>query len=103
MDKIAVLIPCYNEAKTVEKVVTDFRRVLPEATIYVYNNNSSDGTAELAARAGAVVRHEYQQGKGKIPCQAGCQPKSEVLSSGKSPDHGPLRRQKLEGKADAGD
>ena len=66
MDKIAVLIPCYNEAKTVEKVVTDFRRVLPEATIYVYNNNSSDGTAELAARAGAVVRHEYQQGKGNV-------------------------------------
>ena len=66
MDKIAVLIPCYNEAKTVEKVVTDFRRVLPEATIYVYDNNSTDGTAELAAAAGAVVRHEYQQGKGNV-------------------------------------
>ena len=63
MDKIAVLIPCYNESKTVEKVVTDFRRVLPDATVYVYDNNSTDGTAELAARAGAVVRHEYQQGK----------------------------------------
>ena len=61
MDKIAVLIPCYNESKTVEKVVSDFRRVLPDATVYVYDNNSTDGTAELAARAGAVVRHEYQR------------------------------------------
>ena len=66
MDKIAVLIPCYNESQTVQKVVMDFRRVLPEATIYVYDNNSTDGTAELAARAGAVVRHEYQQGKGNV-------------------------------------
>ena len=61
MDKIAVLIPCYNESATVAKVVTDFRRVLPEAVIYVYDNNSTDGTAELAEAAGAVVRHEYQQ------------------------------------------
>ena len=66
MDKIAVLIPCYNESKTVEKVVSDFRRVLPDATVYVYDNNSTDGTAELAAKAGAVVRHEYQQGKGNV-------------------------------------
>ena len=66
MDKIAVLIPCYNESATVAKVVTDFRRVLPEAVIYVYDNNSTDGTAELAAAAGAVVRHEYQQGKGNV-------------------------------------
>ena len=66
MDKIAVLIPCYNEAKTVEKVVTDFKRVLPDATVYVYDNNSTDGTAALAAAAGAVVRHEYQQGKGNV-------------------------------------
>ena len=66
MDKIAVLIPCYNESKTVENVVTDFRRVLPDATVYVYDNNSTDGTAELAAKAGAVVRHEYQQGKGNV-------------------------------------
>ena len=56
MDKIAVLIPCYNEEKTVEKVVSDFKRVLPEAVVYVYNNNSSDRTADLAAKAGAVVR-----------------------------------------------
>ena len=66
MDKIAVLIPCYNEALTVQKVVTDFRRALPEAVIYVYDNNSTDSTAELAAAAGAVVRHEYQQGKGNV-------------------------------------
>ena len=66
MDKIAVLIPCYNEEKTVEKVVTDFKRVLPEAVIYVYNNNSTDRTAELAAKAGAVVRNEYMQGKGNV-------------------------------------
>ena len=64
MDKIAVLIPCYNEEKTVEKVVRDFKSVLPEAVIYVYDNNSSDRTVELAEKAGAVVRHEYMQGKG---------------------------------------
>lgn len=66
MDKIAVLIPCYNEEKTVEKVVADFRRVLPEAVIYVFNNNSSDRTAELAEKAGAIVRSEYKQGKGNV-------------------------------------
>lgn len=66
MDKIAVLIPCYNEEKTIEKVVPDFRTQLPEAVIYVYDNNSSDRTAELAEKAGAVVRHEYQQGKGNV-------------------------------------
>ena len=66
MDKIAVLIPCYNEGKTIEKVVTDFTQALPEAVIYVYDNNSTDDTAELARRAGAVVRYEYQQGKGNV-------------------------------------
>ena len=66
MDKIAVLIPCYNEEKTVEKVVKDARAALPEATIYVYDNNSSDRTVELAKAAGAVVRHEYMQGKGNV-------------------------------------
>lgn len=66
MDRIAVLIPCYNESKTIEKVVGDYRRVLPEATIYVYDNNSSDGTDEIARKAGAVVRYEYQQGKGNV-------------------------------------
>ena len=66
MDKIAVLIPCYNEEKTIEKVVNDFKKSLPEAVIYVYDNNSSDRTAELAKRAGAVVRHEYVQGKGNV-------------------------------------
>ena len=66
MDAIAVLIPCYNEEKTVEKVVADFKAVLPEATVYVYDNNSTDRTAQLAAAAGAVVRHEYMQGKGNV-------------------------------------
>lgn len=66
MDKIAVLIPCYNEAVTIKKVINDFQKVLPEATIYVYDNNSSDNTAEIAAAEGAVVRHEYQQGKGNV-------------------------------------
>ena len=66
MDKIAVLIPCYNESKTIKKVVEDYKRILPEATIYVYDNNSSDGTDEIARNAGAVVRYEYQQGKGNV-------------------------------------
>jgi glycosyltransferase involved in cell wall biosynthesis len=66
MDEIAVLIPCYNESKTIEKVVRDFKEALPEAVIYVYDNNSSDGTDELARKAGAVVRYEYQQGKGNV-------------------------------------
>ena len=66
MNKIAVLIPCYNEERTVEKVVADFQRALPEAVVYVYNNNSTDHTAELAEKAGAVVRNEYKQGKGNV-------------------------------------
>ena len=66
MDRIAVLVPCYNEAKTIEKVVRDFRKALPEAMIYVYDNNSADGTADIARNAGAVVRHEYRQGKGNV-------------------------------------
>lgn len=66
MDNIAVLVPCFNEARTIEKVVKDFRAALPEAAIYVYDNNSTDRTAEIARAAGAVVRHEYQQGKGNV-------------------------------------
>ncbi|MGN0772192.1 MAG: glycosyltransferase family 2 protein [Candidatus Ventricola sp.] len=65
-DRVAVLIPCYNESKTIEKVVRDFRRALPDAAIYVYDNNSSDGTAEIAANAGAIVRRERMQGKGNV-------------------------------------
>ena len=65
MDKIAVLIPCYNEEKTIEKVIHDAKVALPDAVIYVYNNNSTDRTAELAEKAGAVVRNEYKQGKRK--------------------------------------
>lgn len=66
MDKIAVLIPCYNEAATIEKVVRDFRAALPEAVIYVYDNNSTDHTDEIARAAGAVVRYERRQGKGNV-------------------------------------
>lgn len=66
MDKIAVLIPCFNEEKTIEKVVADAKAALPEAVIYVYDNNSSDNTVELAQKAGATVRHEYMQGKGNV-------------------------------------
>ena len=64
--KIAVLVPCYNEAQTIEKVVKDFKAVLPEAKIYVYDNNSTDGTAAIAKDAGAIVKHEYRQGKGNV-------------------------------------
>lgn len=66
MDKIAVLIPCYNEEKTIAKVVADAKAALPEAVIYVYDNNSTDRTVELAKQAGAVIRHEYMQGKGNV-------------------------------------
>lgn len=66
MDKVAVLIPCYNESRTIQKVVEDFKRVLPEAVIYVYDNNSTDGTDEIARKAGAIVRYEYKQGKGNV-------------------------------------
>lgn len=65
-NKIAVLIPCYNESKTIEKVVKDYRKALPEADIYVYDNNSTDGTDEIAKRAGAIVRYERKQGKGNV-------------------------------------
>ena len=66
MKKISVLIPCYNEEKTIEKVVRDWKKELPEAVIYVYDNNSKDRTVELAEKTGAVVRHEYAQGKGNV-------------------------------------
>ena len=64
--KIAVLIPCYNEALTVAKVVKDYKKALPDADIYVYDNNSTDGTDEIAKKAGAIVRYEYRQGKGNV-------------------------------------
>lgn len=66
MDKIAVLIPCYNEEKTIEKVVRDAKEALPEAVVYVYDNNSKDRTVELAKKAGAVIRYEHKQGKGNV-------------------------------------
>ena len=66
MDKIAVLIPCYNEEASIEKVVTGLRNKLPDAVIYVYDNNSRDKTAQIAKECGAIVRHEYKQGKGNV-------------------------------------
>lgn len=65
-NKIAVIIPCYNESKTIEKVIKDYKAVLPEAEIYVYDNNSKDGTDEIARSAGAIVRYETKQGKGNV-------------------------------------
>ena len=65
-NKIAILIPCYNESKTIEKVVKDYKRALPEADIYVYDNNSSDGTDKIAKKAGAIVKYEHRQGKGNV-------------------------------------
>ena len=66
MNRIAVLIPCYNESKTIEKVIKDYQEALPEATIFVYDNNSTDGSDEIARRTGAVVRYERRQGKGNV-------------------------------------
>ena len=66
MDKVAVLIPCYNEATTIEKVVSDFKNMLPDSVIYVYDNNSTDDTALLAEKAGAITRREPLQGKGNV-------------------------------------
>ena len=66
MNRIAVLIPCYNESLTIEKVVKDYQKALPEADIYVYDNNSTDNTDEIARKAGAIVCYEYRQGKGNV-------------------------------------
>ena len=66
LNRIAVLIPCYNESQTIAKVVRDYKEALPEAVIYVYDNNSTDDSAAIAKEAGAVVRHEYKQGKGNV-------------------------------------
>ena len=66
MKKLAVLIPCYNESATIAKVVTDYKKEFPEADIYVYDNNSTDGTDKIAAEAGAIVKYEYRQGKGNV-------------------------------------
>ena len=100
MDKIAVLIPCYNEEQTIAKVVRDVRNALPEAVVYVYDNNSKDRTAELAAASGAVVRHEYRQGKGNVirrmfrEIDAECSPYLPCRLSASGSDrqfHGPVR------------
>ncbi len=64
--KTAILIPCYNESMTIKKVINDFQKALPDADIYVYDNNSTDDTDEIAKKEGAIVRHEYKQGKGNV-------------------------------------
>ena len=66
MDKIAGLVPCYNESKTIKKVIADWKRALPKAKVYVYDNNSSDGSDKVAREAGAIVRYTRQQGKGNV-------------------------------------
>lgn len=66
MKRIAILIPCFNEAKTIAKVIKDYKTVLPKADIYVYDNNSTDDTSEIAKKSGAIVKHEYRQGKGNV-------------------------------------
>lgn len=66
MKKIAVLIPCFNEAKTIKKVITDWKKTLPQAEIYVYDNNSTDNTIDIAKKSGAIVKREYKQGKGNV-------------------------------------
>lgn len=66
MSQVAVLIPCYNEEKTIEKVVKEYKNALPEAIVYVYDNNSTDDTAKIASQAGAIVKREYRQGKGNV-------------------------------------
>ncbi len=104
--KTAVLIPCYNEALTIEKVIRDFQSVLPEAQIYVYDNNSSDNTAEIARETGAIVRHEYNQGKGYVVRSMFSQIDAEVYIMTDGDDTYPaesaleLIRPVIEGKAD---
>ena len=78
---IAVIVPCYNEAIAIGKVVADLRSALPDATVYVYDNNSSDDTAQVARDAGAVVRFESRRGKGNVVRRATCAVSSELLLS----------------------
>ena len=66
MKKLSIIVPCFNEEQTIQQVVSSFKKVLPTATVYVYDNNSTDHTAQLAEQAGAVVRSEYRQGKGNV-------------------------------------
>lgn len=106
MNRIAVLIPCYNEAPTIAKVVSDFKRVLPEASVYVYDNNSTDGTDKIAAEAGAIVRYEYRQGKGNVIRSMFRQIKADCFIMVDGDDTYPaeaapaMARLVLEGKAD---
>src|SRR6266446_803283 len=77
--RVAVLVPCFNEEATIAKVVSDFRAVLPQATVYVYDNNSTDRTAELAQEAGAIVRNEPHQGKGRVVRRIFCDVDADVF------------------------
>jgi len=106
MERIAVLIPCYNEEMAVEKVVKDFKKELPEADIYVYNNNSTDKTAEIAEKAGAIVVNEYKQGKGNAVRSAFRDVEADIYVMVDGDDTYPakfvheLMKPVLEGKAD---
>lgn len=66
MSKVAILIPCYNEELTIGKVINDWRKEIPDSDIYVYDNNSTDKSVEIATKAGAIVRYEHKQGKGNV-------------------------------------
>jgi glycosyltransferase involved in cell wall biosynthesis len=106
MSKVAVLVPCYNEAKTIAKVVHDYHAALPESEIYVFDNNSNDGTAEIAEKAGAIVRHEYRQGKGNVirsmfrDIQADCYLMTDGDDTYPAENAPKMARLILEGKAD---
>ena len=106
MCKFSIIIPCYNEGQTIAKVVKDYREALPEATIYVYDNNSSDHTDEIAREAGAVVRYEYQQGKGNVirsmfrDIDAECYVMTDGDDTYPAEDARKLADQILQGKAD---
>lgn len=104
--KTAVLIPCYNKAPTIKKVITDFQRTMPWAEIYVYDNNSTDGTADIARECGATVRHEYRQGKGNVvrsmfrDIEADCYIMVDGDDTYPSEDALKLEKAVLDGKAD---
>ena len=104
--KTAVLIPCYNEAQTIEKVIRDFRAVLPDADIYVYDNNSTDGSDKIAENAGAIVRYEYKQGKGNVlrsmfsDIEADCYIMVDADDTYPAEDAAKMEKLILEGRAD---
>ena len=106
MPRTAVLIPCYNEEKTIRDVIVDFQTVMPHAVIYVYDNNSTDDTAKIASECGAIVRHEYRQGKGNVvrtmfkEIEADCYIMVDGDNTYPASDAPKLEQLVLEGKAD---